>query len=152
MKFHELLQHYRSDILDIATERLMDANLPHYKSLGEEQCRAYLAHLLETTRQSAETHNLMLLNQYVEEISENRFYTGYPLYEVQHAIEDLETAVWVVLRAQLNSEDFNKIAGQIGMYFGAGKNLLAEAYVIRATQRKKPTINLQALFTGTDGV
>ena len=54
-------------------------------------------------------------------------------------------------RAQLINALRGLNEGDVGTVLGAGKDALARKYVSLATQTRTPSLNLQALFSGTEG-
>ena len=88
---------------------------------------------------------------HVENIAKERFSAGYDLYEVQSAINELEEAIWKRIFKDIKPENLAEALGLVSTVLGAGKDTLARTYVSLATKSKVSSLNLQALFKGTEG-
>jgi hypothetical protein len=88
---------------------------------------------------------------HAEGIARERFEAGFDLWEVQTAFNVLEEAIWVRILKELAPTDFAEALGIISTVLGVGKDTLARRYVSLASRSRVPTLNLQSLFTGTEG-
>ncbi len=81
-----------------------------------------------------------------------RFEAGYDLSEVQAAFNALEGATWSRILADLEAGDLAEALGLISTVLGAAKDALGREYVSLATHTRAPSLDLKALFAGTEGV
>ena len=86
-----------------------------------------------------------------EQVARERFEAGYDLSEVQTAFNALEEATWSRIFAGLQPTQFAEALGLVGTILGAAKDALARTYVSLATNTHAPSLDLQALFAGTEG-
>jgi hypothetical protein len=88
---------------------------------------------------------------YAEQVAEERFNAGYDLSEVQTAFNTLEEATWSRVFAELEPAEFAQALGLVSTVLGAAKDALARTYVSLATNAHAPSLDLHALFEGTEG-
>ena len=79
------------------------------------------------------------------------FEGGVDLSEVQRAYNVLEEVIWWRILKHLPAEQQGEALGLVGTVLGSGKDTLARKYVSLATQTHTPSLDLKALFSGTDG-
>ncbi|MCZ7666997.1 MAG: hypothetical protein M5U34_07125 [Chloroflexi bacterium] len=103
------------------------------------------------TRQGIQNKDLTAVVSYAEQLAQERFIAGFGLQEVQAAFNVLEEAVWRQIIAECEPSQLGEALGLISTVHGAGKDALARKYVSLASHKKAPSLNLQALFKGTDG-
>lgn len=107
--------------------------------------------LLSLTIQAMAERNLAPMVAHAGRVAVQRLEGGCDLAEVQTAFNVLEEAIWWRIMKDLPPEDQAKALGLVGLILGAGKDALAQKYVALATQTHAPSLDLQALFAGTDG-
>lgn len=152
MNLQELLQTQENSIIDEATDALERSRLKHYAAAGEAWNRERLTDLFRLSRDCVTSRNLVPLINHMEAIAQERFAAGFDIHEVQTAVNVLEESVWRHISQSLEAGAQAEAFGLIGTALGAGKDSLARAYVSLASQSKAPSLNLSALFAGTDGV
>ncbi len=70
---------------------------------------------------------------------------------MQTAFNALEAAIWTRVFSALEPDQFAQTLGLVSTILGAGKDALAGKYVPLATDTHAPSLDLRALFEGTDG-
>ena len=76
---------------------------------------------------------------------------GFGITEVQTAFNAVEVVMWRRLVAIVPPQDLAEAVGLLSTVLGFGKDVLARRYVALASQRHVPTLDLSALFAGTEG-
>ena len=89
------------------------------------------------------------LDAYAREIARQRFGEGVGLQEVQTAINILEEAVWRRVVKEVRPDGLAEALGLVSTVLGVCKDTLASSYVGLATRRHAGTLDLTALFRGT---
>jgi hypothetical protein len=84
-------------------------------------------------------------------VAQKRFNAGYDLSELQTAFNAVEEATWSRVFAELQPAQFAEALGLVSTILGAAKDALARKYVSLATNIQAPSLDLQALFAGTEG-
>ncbi len=107
--------------------------------------------LYSTLIESVKTKSLIPMMNHAETIATERFASGYDLYEVQTAINELEEAIWKRIFKEIKPDELAEALGIVSTVLGAGKDTLARTYVSLATKSKVSSLNLQALFKGSEG-
>lgn len=147
----ELLSQRRERIVSDAEVALGRAHSQHYESAGSEAVRDRLEVLYDHLLQALEQRDLGAMLAYAEHVAEERFNAGYDLAEVQTAFNALEEATWSCIFAELEPAQLAEALGLVSTILGAAKDALARKYVSLATNAHAPSLDLQALFAGTDG-
>jgi hypothetical protein len=150
MTLDGLLAEQRDRILTEALSALGHRHLSHYETAGSEVLRERLARLLDLTVTAVADRNLTGLLAYAESVGRERFDAGFDLLEVQAAFNVLEEALWRALVAALPPAELAEGLGLVGTALGAGKDRLAATWVELASRTHTPTLDLQALFAGTE--
>lgn len=151
MHLIEILDRERDAILDEAFASMQNADLRHYAAAGEQASRARLEALLDAVRTAIQGRTLMPIETHAEKIAQERFRAGFGLGEVQTAFNVLEEAVWRRIEAEVPKDELANALALMSTMMGAGKDHLARAYVSLATNRRVPSLDIQALFRGTPG-
>ena len=151
MNLHQMLQDHSSEIIAEATESMRRSHIKHYESAGPEHTRQRLKALYVLTVRAVKEKNLGPMIAHVETIAHERFASGFDLWEVQTAFNVLEEAIWGRILKELTPPDYAEALGLVSTVLGAGKDTLARQYVSLASKIKAPSLNLQSLFTGTEG-
>jgi hypothetical protein len=152
MKLQQLLQAQENSIIDEAAVALERSRLKHYAAAGEGWNRERLTDLFGLTRDCVANRDLVPMIDHMETIAQQRFSAGFDIHEVQTAVNVLKESVWRHISQNLEANEQAEAFGLVGTVLGAGKDALARAYVSLASQSKAPSLNLSALFAGTDGV
>jgi hypothetical protein len=95
---------------------------------------------------------LIPILNYTEKIAKERYSSGYDIFEVQTAINTLESIIWNKIFKLTRPDKLAESLGMISTILGAGKDNLARIYVSMATKSKAPSLNLQSLFSGSESI
>lgn len=151
METTEFLTHEREAILEAAEAGLARMHARHYESAGASEVRQRLEALYDHLLDALRSRNLGPIVAYAEQVARERFNAGYDLSEVQTAFNALEEATWSRIFAGLQPTQFAEALGLVSTILGAAKDALARTYVSLATNSHAPSLDLQALFAGTEG-
>jgi hypothetical protein len=151
MSLIQLLETRKDKIIDEANMALGRTHLEHYRKSGVEENKKRLKHLYQLLLQSVKNRNLIPLTDYIGDIAKDRFNSGFALYEVHTAINVLEEIIWEQIIKLLQPREFAEALGLVSTALGAGKSTLANTYVSLASKTKAPSLDLSALFKGTQG-
>lgn len=150
MELHTLLRESAPSILEEAFTAVDRSHVTHYAKAGEAYTRDRLGNLFDLVVTAIESRSLVALGAYAEGIARERFATGFDISEVQLAFNALEEAMW---RRIVAAEPPNELAEAIGLLstvLGFGKDTVARTYVSLASQKHVPSLDLKALFAGTE--
>lgn len=147
----EFLARERGAIVDAADAALRRAHAEHYEAAGEPEVRLRLVALFDQLLQVLAERDLAGIVSHAERVAEQRFDAGYDLSEVQTAFNALEEATWARAIEVLDPAELAETLGLVTTILGTGKDALARRYVSLATRTHAPSLDLRALFTGTDG-
>ena len=140
----------RSDeILHTAVDGMSARRLESYERLGRDESTRRLRALLDLVIDSARTRDLVPILEYAERIGHERYRTGFEFIEVQSAFNLLEEALWRALLSGYPQAELAEALGVISTVLGAAKDKLASTYVSLATGNHVPSMDLNALFSGT---
>lgn len=123
-----------------------------YASAGTAETRRRLDTLYGRVAASVERRNLGDVLAYTRALARERFEGGYDLAEVQAAFNALEEALWQRIFAEVPPAELAETLGLVATAFGAAKDALAREWVGLATRAHAPSLDLRALFEGTDGL
>lgn len=149
MELERWLDEQRESILDEVTQRLARAALPHYTQAGQPTVRERLGALYDLTRACSGHGDLVTIAATISDLGTHRFLHGYPIQEVQGAINCLEETLWSRLvgdpdRRETLAGDLRSVATVLGV----AKDHLAQTYVGLATHTHAPALDLDALASG----
>jgi hypothetical protein len=147
----DFLTRERQTILGGAETTLTQTHLQHYDAAGELEIKRRLEGLLDRLLESLASQDLSPVITHAQRTAEERFSSGYDLSEVQTAFNALEAAIWTRVFSALEPDQFAQALGLVSTILGAGKDALARKYVSLATDTHAPSLDLRALFAGTDG-
>ncbi|MGZ4302810.1 MAG: hypothetical protein ACXVR9_13900 [Gaiellaceae bacterium] len=147
----DFLTRERQTILEAAETTLTQTHLKHYDAAGDLEIKRRLEGLLDRLFESLAKQDLSPVVTHAQRIAEERFTSGYDLSEVQTAFNALEAAIWTRVFSALEPDQFAQTLGLVSTILGAGKDALARKYVSLATDTHAPSLDLRALFEGTDG-
>lgn len=150
MGLEKILRDGRQAILDEAVEAVRRAHLEHYENAGPDRVRERLASLLGVVTDAILGRNLSPILAHASAIAAERFEAGVDLSEVQTAFNVLEEVLWFRILKSLPPAEQAEALGLVGTVLGNGKDVLARKYVSMATQTHTPSLNLKALFSGSD--
>lgn len=151
MNLLQLLENNKDELILEANGALTCKALKSYKKSGKEINKTRLKSLYESILESVEKNNLLIVIQYAEKIANERFKSGYEIYEVQSAFNALEEVIWQKIVQNMESTNVAEALRYISTVLGAGKESLANSYVKFARNAKASAIDHSALFEGTDG-
>ena len=150
MAVEDLLAEQRSEVLDQALAALRRSGARHYERSGGDFTREHLAQLFDLVVRALQDRQLEPVNRYCEMVAEQRFAAGFGVSEVQTAFNVLEEAMWRHVVDGVPSADLPEAVGLLSTILGVGKDALARRYVSLASQHHVPSLDLSALFAGTD--
>lgn len=150
MNLHSFLREGRQEILAEAVDTVRRARLEHYELAGPERIRRRLDDLLGLVIDAVGERNLAPMVAHANAVAVERFETGVDLAEVQAAFNVLEETLWLRILKRFPPAEQGEALGLVGTVLGAGKDALARKYVSMATRTRTPSLNLQALFSGTE--
>ena len=145
------LEEHAEPILLTATERLMRAHLAHYSASGREEGEKRLRVLLQLLAHCCRAHSLDEATQYAESLALERQISGYPLGEVQTAVNVLEEVVWRSITHDVPAQAQGYALGLVSTVLGAVKDRVACTYISEVSRLPRPTLRLDYLFGGTEG-
>ena len=146
------LRHKRAAIVRDAHDALVLLRERHYESAGADASKQRLDVLFDHLVDAVATRDVSAIVTYAAGVARERFEAAYDLAEVQAAFNTLESATWRCILADLPADNLAEALGLVSTVFGAAKDALGRQYVSLATQVHAPSLDLRALFSGTDGV
>jgi hypothetical protein len=147
----EFLRKHRAEIVDAADGALARLAVGHYQSAGEIEVRRRLEVLFDHLADSLLRRDFRPMVAYAESVAEERFSAGYDLSEVQAAFNALEESIWTRAVATIEPGQLAQTLGLVSTVLGCGKDALARKYVSLATRTHTPSLDLRALFSGSEG-
>jgi len=150
MKLAEILIKQKETILNGARESLARANLTSYARSGNDINRVRFSILLDHVITGLNERNLLPLTDYIRKISLERFQAGFDFKEVQTALNVLEETLWKMITESQPPELFAESLGAIATILGTAKSTLAVTYINLVSSVKTPSLDLNAMFQGTD--
>jgi hypothetical protein len=145
-----LLLEARQDVLEEAFAALQRSHVVHYEEAGEAFTQERLADLFDLVVTALRDRQLGPVSVYCEDLAQHRFDAGFGISEVQTAFNALEVAMWTHVVAGTPASDLAEAVGLLSTILGFGKDALARRYVSLASERHVPTLDLSALFEGTE--
>jgi hypothetical protein len=146
----ELLVKDRSAVLEEAFAALQRSHVVHYEHAGADVTQERLADLFDRVTTALRDRQLEPMGTYCEDLAQQRFEAGFGISEVQTAFNTLEEAMWQHVVAELPPVQLAEAIGLLTTTLGHGKDALARRYVSLASARHVPTLDLSALFVGTE--
>lgn len=150
MNTAELLEQHRASIVDTAEAALGRAHARHYESAGANEARRRLETLFDGVLTAAESRDLGDMLAYSRGLAAQRFSAGYDLSEIQTAFNALEEAMWSCLLSELRPDQLAEPLALVSTILGASKDALVREWVSLATHLHTPSLDVRALFAGTD--
>jgi hypothetical protein len=147
---HDVLTEQRSAVLAEAFAALQRSHVEHYEAAGEAFTHERLGDLFDLVVAALRTRELETVAAYCEDIAQRRFEAGFGISEVQTAFNTLEEAMWTRVVAGVPPEELVEAIGLLSTVLGFGKDALARRYVSLASRRHVPTLDLSAMFAGTE--
>jgi hypothetical protein len=147
MNAADFLADHSAEILANALDSMKRAHLAHYEKSGEAGTR--LGVLLELVVAATRERRLAPVLEHAERIARERHAAGYPIGEVQTAINVLEEAVWRSVLAEVPAAEQADVLGLVATVLGATKDRLASTYVTLVSKKTTSTLHVEDLFKGT---
>jgi len=144
-----LLLDHRSSILAESYVVLERSHVHHYEAAGEEFTRQRLEALFDLVVTAIANRDLAGVSAYAVTVAEERFAAGFDISEVQAAFNALEEAMWRQIVAESAPQDLAEYTGLMNTVLGFGKDVLARTYVSLASRRHVRSLDLTAIFAGT---
>jgi hypothetical protein len=141
----------RAAIIKTATIRLGRSGA-HYTRVEPADLQSRLETLYDHVIEAASSRDVGGVVRYTQQLARERFSGGYDLCEVQSAINALEEAIWERIFSTLPATNLRRTLGVVSTILGISKDALACEYVDLATRSRVGSLDLRALFAGTDGV
>jgi len=152
MEITKLLVENNDLIIEEAFKSMSNLKLKGYTKAGGEETRQKLNELYKKLVQCTKKKELLPILNYTEKIAKERYSSGFDIFEVQTAINSLESAIWNKIFKLTRPEKLAESLGVVSTILGAAKDNLARTYVSLATKTKVPTLNLQSLFSGSESI
>lgn len=150
MDIHDVLMEQRAEVLEEAFAALQRSHAAHYEAAGDAFTRERLGDLFDLVVAALRTRELETVAAYCEDIAQRRFEAGFGISEVQGAFNTLEEAMWKRVIAAAPADELAEAIGLLSTVLGFGKDALARRYVSLASRRHVPTLDLSAMFAGTE--
>jgi hypothetical protein len=145
----DLLQRHEPAILVETFDGLCRCRLTRYQAAGDEETRRRLARLFALLVSAVRERDLEPVLAYAREIARQRFGEGFDLQEVQSAINILEESVWRRVVREIPPDGLAEALGLVSTVLGVCKDTMASTYVALATRRHTTSLDMTALFRGT---
>jgi hypothetical protein len=145
----DLLQRHEVTILSESLEGMTRCRLTRYEAAGAEETGRRLARLFALLLDAVRERDLEPVLAYAREIARQRFSEGFDLQEVQSAINVLEEAVWRRVVKEIPPDGLAEALGLVSTVLGVCKDTMASSYVALATKRHATSLDMTALFRGT---
>ena len=149
MDLAALLLQSQTSILEDAHAALERSHVRHYEAAGEELTRQRLDDLFTLVVSAIRDRDLAQVSVFSRRIAEERFTQGFDIGEVQAAFNALEQSMWHQVVTSTAPEDLAEATGLLSTVLGFGKDALARTFVELASKRHVRSLDLTALFAGT---
>lgn len=149
MSVSDFLTARADEILHTAVDGMSARRLESYERLGRDESTRRVRALLDLVIDSARTRDLVPILAHAERVGNERYRSGFEFVEVQSAFNLLEEALWRTLLSSYPQSGLAEALGLISTVLGAAKDKLASTYVSLATGSHVPSLDLNALFSGT---
>jgi len=147
----DFLKSEREAIVEDAETGLRGRHVRHYETVDPTEVRGRLETLFDHLLGAAQGRDLSAIVAYASQVADERFKAGYDLSEVQVAFNALEEAAWRRVFEALDPSDYAEALGLVSTILGVAKDALGRAYVSLATEAHAPSMDLKALFAGSEG-
>ncbi len=137
-------------VLDEAQATLQRSHAQHYEAAGDRFTRERLADLYHLVVQAVSDRDLAEIGAYCEQVAAERFNAGFDISEVQTGFNALEVAMWRHVVSTVPATDLAEAIGLLSTVLGFGKDAVARTYVSLASKRHVPSLDMSALFRGTN--
>ncbi len=144
-----VLQKSRNSIIDESFATVDRSHLKHYESAGEQLTRDRLERLFDLVVNAIAHRDLSGVSAYAEGVATERFGQGFDIGDVQAAFNALEGSMWRAVVASVDADELAEATGMLSTVLGFGKDELARTYVSLAAHRRVGSLDLIAMFAGT---
>lgn len=145
----DLLLRDESTLLAESFEGMKRCRLVHYEAAGDEEIRRRLEGLYALLRGAVAERDLEPVLAFGRETARRRWAEGVDLQEVQSAINALEEAVWRRIVKDVPPAGLAEALGLVSTVLGVCKDTMASTYVGLATRQHAASLDMKALFRGT---
>ena len=152
MDVGQFLREREERVLAAAHATVGRAHLAHYEVAGTQVTDDRLRALLDLLIDCCDDHRLDPVVAYADRLAAERHGSGYPLTEVQTAINVLEEAVWHAISSEAPPADQGYALGLVSTALGVVKDRVACSYIEQITSRPAKTLRLDYLFGGSEGM
>lgn len=152
MEITKLLEENNVEIIEESFKSMSKLKLKGYSKAGRDETKQRLNELYKKLLQCTKKKELIPILNYTDKIAKERYSAGFDIFEVQTAINSLESAIWNKIFKLTRPEKLAESLGVVSTVLGAGKDNLARTYVSLATKTKVPSLNLQSLFSGSESI
>lgn len=149
MELHAFLTEHADAIVDQATSAVETRKLVSYLKLGREKTEQRIRELFEQVIEGVEHQRLDPVVELAERVGKERYESGFEFVEVQSAFNLLEEAIWNTMLSEFPQAELGVALGMIATLLGAAKDRLACTYLSLATKGHVGSLDLHALFKGT---
>lgn len=146
MDLEIFLENNAPELLDEAHKTLERANLKHYADSQNDENFKRLEDLYYLTIEAIRNKNLLPMKEHAENIAKKRFEAGFDFYEVHSAFNVLEETIWKKVIKVYHPANLGEALGMISTILGAGKEMLACAYISLAGKGKKCSMDVSEIF------
>ncbi len=144
-----VLRKSRSTIVDESFSTVERSHPHHYETAGEVITRERLEGLFDLVVTAIANRDLSGVSTYAETVATERFSQGFDISEVQGAFNALEASMWRQIVTSVAPDELAEATGLLSTVLGYGKDVLARTYVSLASQRHVRSLDLTAIFAGT---
>jgi hypothetical protein len=134
MSLIDLFEQYKDIILLEVTENMERVNLEHYEDDSEEKLRQKMARTYYVFKEAITKESFDPLKNYLERVGEERYASGYELYELQTALNILEECIWKQIDEKLPKKEQLDAFITITKYMSNAKLTLAKIYVFHTEE------------------
>lgn len=150
MTLLKLLAASKENIIDEATEILSSAPLRHYKECLPIINKKRLTKLFDLTVECISKKDLIPMLEFSQQLAKERCGEGFDLHEIYKVFNILEEIIWGRIAEKLDPSQFKEAFGLTSTVLGFGKETLATTYVSIASRKEVHSLDLSALFKGTN--
>ena len=144
MSLIDLFEYHQDIILLEVTENMERVQLKHYEADSENKLRQKMARTYYVFKEAITKESFDPLKKYLERVGEERYASGYELYELQTALDILEECIWKQIDEKLPKNEQLDAFITITKYMSNAKLTLAKVYVFHTKEASEPAHNHRA--------
>jgi len=114
-----------------------------------EAVQPWLARLFDELVSCVEEDDLVRIVRHAERLADERYVAGYDLSEIQVAVNRLEEAVWSRALARFRGTQLTRALNLVSTALDSAKDALARRYVLQAWRAHAPSLDVDALLSGS---